>query len=289
MLSLIKAYYQLTKPGIIYGNALTAAAGFFLATSINGTFSLGLFFAILAGTSLVIGSACVFNNFIDKDIDQLMARTKIRALVTGSISTKNALIFATILGVVGFILLAAFTNSLAVNIGLIGFVDYVILYGVSKRHSIYGTLIGSIAGATPIVAGYVAVTNRFDPAALILFLILVFWQMPHFYAIAIYRLDDYQSAKIPVLSITKGTKLTKIHMLLFTLAFAITVPLLTILGYTGYFYLTVMLLLSIIWLGLSLKGFRVGNEKRWARQIFLLSLIIIMALSLMLSVGAILP
>lgn len=289
MSSSVKTYYQLTKPGIIYGNALTAAAGFFLASALKNYFNLWLLLATLAGTSFVIGSACVFNNFIDRDIDLLMARTKNRAIASRVVKSHNALIFAAILGLLGFSILTLYTNLLTVIVGLIGFIDYVILYGLSKRQSVYGTLIGSISGATPIIAGYLAVTNNFDPAALILFLILVLWQMPHFYAIAIYRLDDYKAAKIPVLPIIRGVGITKIHMLLYIVAFISTISLLTVLGYTGYSYLVVMLLLSLGWLGLSIRGFSVSNERRWARQMFLLSLVIILSLSVMLSVGAILP
>jgi len=198
----LKAYYRLTKPGIIYGNLLTAAAGFLFASKWH--IVPGLFAATLAGTSLVIAAACVYNNYIDRNIDKRMARTKKRALVQGTISGKHALIFATMLGVLGFALLLAYTNTLVTVIGVIAFIDYVVLYGISKRRSVYGTIVGSISGAAPIVAGYVAVTNQFDLGALLLFFILVYWQMPHFYGIAMYRFDDYKAAGIPVLPVQKG-------------------------------------------------------------------------------------
>jgi protoheme IX farnesyltransferase len=156
----IKEYYQLTKPGIIYGNLITAAGGFLLAS--QGQIQWGLFLAILAGTALVIGSACVFNNYIDRGIDQKMERTKQRAMVKGSISGPAALTYGTILFILGFIVLAWYTNWLTLGIGILAFIIYVAVYGLSKRRSVHGTIVGSFAGAAPVVAGYTTVTDRFD-------------------------------------------------------------------------------------------------------------------------------
>jgi len=282
----IGAYYRLTKPGIIYGNLLTVTAGFLLAS--YGHINLWLLLATLVATSLVIASACVFNNYIDRDIDKLMARTKERALVTQVIKGQNALIYATVLGLIGLFVLATYTNLLTVLVGLIGFIDYVVLYGITKRRSIYGTIVGSIAGATPVVAGYTAVTNSLDSAALILFLILVFWQMPHFYAIAMYRFSDYKAAKIPVLPVKKGKQNTKLQMTIYIIAFVIATISLSVFGYTGYTYLVVMLLLGLGWLWLDLQGFKSSDDKRWARRMFLFSLVVILSLSIMLSLDAVL-
>jgi heme o synthase len=285
--SKFRAYYLLTKPGIIRGNVVTALAGFLLAagTEIN----LGLLIAVLAGISLVIGSACVFNNYIDRGIDEKMERTKKRGLVSGEVSPANAIIYATLLGIIGFVILLVYTNSLTAFLGLIGFIDYVILYGISKRRSPLGTIVGSISGAMPIAAGYTAVTNRFDLGALLLFVILVCWQMPHFYAIAIYRLNDYKEAGLPVLPIKKGIYRTKVQMLLYLLAFIAAIVSLTALGYTGVVYLAVMLALSLYWLWRGLQGFSTSNDAKWARNMFLFSLIIILVFSLIISIDSLLP
>ncbi|HZL07692.1 MAG TPA: heme o synthase [Candidatus Dormibacteraeota bacterium] len=283
---MIKTYYDLTKPGIIYGNALTAAAGFLLAAA--GHVNFGLLVATVAGTCLVIASACVFNNYIDRGIDRKMTRTRRRALVNGTISGRDALVFGTVLGLAGFAVLGFWVNAVVFVIGLVALFDYVVLYGVAKRRSVHGTLVGSIAGAAPVVAGYCAVTGRFDAGALILFLILACWQMPHFYAIAIYRFDDYKAAGLPVLPVKQGLRAAKIQIMLYVIAFIIANGLLTIFGYAGYTYLAVMSALGLAWLGFGLKGFNAADDKRWARQMFLGSLIIILALSLMLSVGSIL-
>lgn len=279
---MIKKYYRLTKPGIIYGNAITTIAGFLMASKWHG--NLGLLVAALAGISIVIASACVCNNYIDRDIDDKMERTKNRALVKKLIPVKNALIFASVLGLLGFLILIIYTNPLTTFLAFTGFFFYVVLYSIWKRRSLYGTVVGSVAGAVPPVVGYCAVTNRFDMGALLLFLLLVFWQMPHFYAIAIFRLKEYTAASIPVLPVIQGIRTTKIQMLLYILAFILTTVLLTIFGFTGYVYLAVMVLLGLGWLGLCIKGFNTNNNTRWARKMFIFSLVIIILFSLMIAI-----
>jgi heme o synthase len=192
----MKKYYWLVKPGIIYGNALTAMAGFLLAD--RGRFDVVLFLAMLAGICLVMASGCVFNNVWDRQADSKMERTKNRALVTGEISTTNALAYGTVLGLIGFGLLYFYTNALTTLIAAIGFAFYVLVYTPLKHRTVYGTLLGAVAGAVPPVVGYCAVTNELDIGAWLLFLILVVWQMPHFYAIGINRFDDYKAAGIPI-------------------------------------------------------------------------------------------
>ncbi len=279
---MIKAYYYLTKPGIIYGNAVTSIGGFFLAA--KGHVDILLFFAMLLGMSLVIASACVINNFIDRSIDEKMERTKNRALVKHKISSRSAIIYAIILGLLGFTILIFYTNLLTAFIGLVGFFFYVVMYSIWKRKSIHGTLVGSISGAVPPVAGYCAASNQLDAGAIILFLILVIWQMPHFYAIAIFRLKDYANASIPVLPVKMGIKTTKIHILLYIVAFIVASFTLFSFGYVGYLYLVVMSLLGLIWLWMGLKGFKTENDDLWAKKMFRMSLIIITLFSVIISV-----
>lgn len=278
---MIKSYFMLTKPGIIFGNAITAIAGFALAS--KGHFDLWLFLAVLVGLSLLIASACVFNNYIDRNIDKMMVRTRDRALARGVISIRKALVFACILGLLG-VLLLVFTNLLTTFIALFGFFVYVLLYSLSKYRSSYATVIGSIAGGIPPVVGYSAAVNCFDAGAFFLFLIVALWQMPHFFSIAMYRLEDYLAASIPVLPITKGVYLTKVHMMLYIMAFLVTISMLTIFGYTGYAYLIVVGSLSLIWLLLCLKGFRIDNHQLWGRQMFRFSLLVIVVLCIMISI-----
>lgn len=283
----LKTYYRLTKPGIIYSNTIAAAAGFFLAA--KGHINLLLLLTLLLGTSGIIASACVYNNYMDRGIDKKMKRTQKRALVTGEVSGRSALIFATVLGVIGFGILGLFTNILTVIVGLIGFVDYIFFYGFGKRKSVHGTLIGSISGAMPPVAGYTAVTGRLDMAVLLLFIIWVCWQMVHFYAIAVYRENDYASAGIPVLPVKKGITVTKIQMLIYTILFMVTTVLLTVYKFTGIVYLVGIGVLGLVWLFYAMKGFWVKDSITWARKMFFYSLISMLAMCVLLSVGSILP
>lgn len=272
------SYYHLTKPGIVYGNAISLVAGFVFASKYAG-FNFWLLLATLFGVSLVIGSACVFNNIIDRDIDVYMVRTQQRALVKKIISPMNALLYGTILGLMGFFVLYIFTNLITVIVGVIGFLDYVVLYGYSKRRSIHSTLIGSVSGATPILAGYVAVSTALNGAACWLFLAMVFWQMPHFYVIAIRRLKEYKAAGLAVLPVKKGIQLTKVHILAYSLAFMISAIMLTILGYTSWVYFIAMLFVGTYWLNISIRGFWVKNNQVWAKRMFVFSLIVLLVYS----------
>lgn len=273
---MVKTYYMLTKPGIILGNVITTAGGFALAS--QNHFDYLLFLITMFGLSLVIASAGVFNNYIDRFMDAKMERTKNRPLVTGRISHQKALVFATILGIAGVVVLGAFTNLLTVSIALGGFFVYLILYAFWKYRSFYGTIVGSLAGAVPPVVGYCAVSDRLDGAAFILFMLMVLWQMPHFFAIAIYRIKDYAAASIPVLPVVKGMNATKVQIFLYIIAFMLTSWVLTFAGYTGMIFMGVVTLLSLAWLALAFKGFGTNNDQQWARRMFVVSLVVIMGL-----------
>lgn len=266
-------YYLLTKPGIIIGNLFTVAAGFILAS--HGLKQYPLFFLTLIGLGFIIASACIFNNYIDREIDKKMSRTKNRAFAKGLVSGWKAIALANVLGLTGALVLFLYTNILTVLVAASGFFVYVLLYSLWKRHTIYGTAIGSIAGATPPVVGYCAISNQFDIGAVLLFVMLILWQMPHFFSIAVYHFDDYVKASIPVLPIKRGMQKTKERMIVYIISFIVVSGLLTVFHYTGYFFLIVTTLLGFAWLGLCLKGFKSSNEKRWARNMFRLSLVVI--------------
>jgi heme o synthase len=278
---MIKTHYMLTKSGIIMGNVITTAGGFALAS--RGVIDYWLFVATMVGLSFIIASAGVFNNYMDRELDAKMERTKHRALVQGLISTRHAITFAIVLGVIGVGVLFFYTNLLALGVALAGFFIYVVLYGILKCRTIYGTIIGSLAGAVPPVVGYTAAGGSLDTAALLLFAMMVLWQMPHFFAIAIYRFSDYSAAGVPVLPVKKGMLTAKVHMLLYTIAFAVVALLFTPFGYTGLAYLIVALICDFSWIFLCIKGFKAEDDKIWARQMFVISLVIITALSVMLA------
>lgn len=277
----VKKYYDLTKPGIIRGNLITAAAGFLFAS--EGNVDIGLLAATLTGIGLLIASACVFNNYTDRHIDAKMSRTKKRSLVTGEVTGKQAIIFATVLGVSAFGLIAFYVNWLTVLLGFVAYLDYIVLYGWSKRRSTHGTLVGAVAGAMPITAGYTAASNSLDIVALLLFLILVFWQMPHFYAIGIYRDKEYKAAKIPVLPLVCGNLAAKRHILFYILGFIFLTGLISSLGFAGTIYLLVVTIASFWWLWQSLQGFKTNDDSLWARKMFGLSLVVLLVFSIMIS------
>ena len=235
---MMKQYLQVTKPGIIFGNLISVIGGFLLAS--KGSLDVPLFILTMAGVSLVVASGCVFNNYIDRDIDCIMERTKNRALVRGLIAPGVSLWYASALGVAGIALLYFAANPLAALLAVLGFLVYVGVYSLyMKRHSVYGTLVGSLSGAAPPVIGYCAVSGQFDSGALILLAIFSLWQMPHSYAIAIFRFKDYQAANIPVLPVVKGIVVAKHHITLYILAFMVPTLMLFLGGYAGYKYLVV--------------------------------------------------
>jgi protoheme IX farnesyltransferase len=271
-------YYLLLKPGIILGNLITFAAGFILAT--NGKIDFVLFFSTLLGLSLIIASACVWNNYIDRFVDQKMERTAQRPLATGKITIKKALLFAVVIGLLGNAILYTRSNLLALALADLGFFIYVGLYSFLKNDTSYSTLIGSVSGAIPPLVGYCSVSNQWDLCSSLLFLMMIFWQMPHFFAIGLWRLNDYKNAKIPILPVAKGIYRTKVQMLLYILALFPTLALLTIYEYTGTLFLVATLSVSVIWLFYGIKGFNEEDHTNWGKQMFRISLLLINTISI---------
>ncbi|AIR88096.1 heme o synthase [Pseudomonas cremoricolorata] len=281
----VKHFIQITKPGIIFGNVISVAGGFFLAA--KGHVDFALLLAVIVGTSLVVASGCAFNNCIDRDIDQKMERTKNRAMVQGAMSLPVALLYATLLGVAGFSLLYVQANPLAAYCALIGFVVYVGFYSLwLKRKSVHGTLVGSLSGAMPPVIGYCAVSNSFDLAAFTLLVMFSLWQMPHSFAIAIFRFKDYSAANIPVLPVARGVLAAKKQIVLYVLAFVLATLMLTLGGYAGLGYLVVAAAMGLYWLYMAWGGYKAEDDSKWARKVFGFSILTVTALSLMMSVDS---
>jgi len=283
-----RSYLQLIKPGITLSNTISGIAGFFLAASFVA-FSWSALIGAVGGIALIIASACVMNNILDRDIDKRMKRTAKRDVASGVISIPKALAFGIVLGLIGFGLLIFLTNTLTVVLGVVAYIWYVAVYGLAKRTTAWSTLIGGVAGALPPVAGYTALTGSIDAGAIILFLILFFWQMPHFYAIAMFRQSDYASAKLPVWSVKYGMKSSKVQILLFTIIFAIVFALPTVFNYTGVVYLVGSLLLSAYWLYKGISLYNKVDDVKWARQMFGVSLLVMLSMSLLIAVGGYLP
>ncbi len=283
-----RSYLQLIKPGITLSNSLSATAGFFLAASVVG-FSLPTFIGAIFGIALIIASACVANNVLDRDIDKKMKRTAKRDVASGTISIPHALIFATILGVVGFVLLATLTNALTFVLGVIAYIWYVAIYGIAKRTTPLSTIIGGVAGALPPMAGYVALTGAIDAGAIILFLILFFWQLPHFYAISMFRRDDYKEAGIPVWAVKYGMKSTKAQIFISVIIYAIVATALPFYGYTGVVYFIVATSLSLFWIYKGVSLYKTVSDVKWARAMFGVSLVVLLSMCALIAVGGYLP
>lgn len=281
----LRQYYSLTKPGIIKGNVLVASAAYVFGA--QNHIVIATFLGLLVGTSSIIAAGCVVNNYFDRHIDKHMKRTSQRALVTGAISAKHALIFAMVLGCTGVLSLYTLVNLTTLIVGLVGFISYAFVYTFAKHTTVHATLIGTVPGATPPVAGYAAATNHIDAAAIILFMILVVWQMAHFYAISIFRAKEYQAATVPVMSIVKGIKTTRKYIIGYILAFICIAPLLSVTGYTGFTYGVVMAGIGIYWLHLALRP--AANSDRWAKRVFGFSLIILLLFSALLVLDTYLP
>lgn len=276
------------KPGITLSNTLMGAAGFFLAASMV-QFKWTALIGAVVGIACVIAAACVTNNVLDRDIDKRMKRTAKRDVASGVISVAKALVFAGILAVIGFAALGILTNTVTLILGAIAFVWYVAIYGYAKRTTALSTIIGGVAGALPPSAGYTALTGHIDGAAIILFLILFFWQMPHFYAIAMFRRSDYASAKLPVWSVVHGIKSTKRQILIFTIIYALSAASLTFFGYTGVIYLILSLGLATYWVTRGVRLYNKVDDEKWARQMFGVSLLVLMSMVLLIAIGGFLP
>lgn len=276
----MRRYYELIKPGIVYGNTLTTLAGYLFALHISHSSILWqTVAALLFGLAAVMGGACVLNNIIDRDIDTRMTRTKERAIPTGAISIRNAFWFGVLLLVFGFVLLSAFVSLLAFLIALVGAVIYVGVYTPAKRFTPQSTIIGALAGAVPPVVGYAAVTGVLDSYALVLFLILVTWQMAHFFSIALYRMEEYGAAGLPVMPLVVGTARTKMLMFFYIVSFSYAVYALYALGAPGKWYAVIMLPACLLWFALSVFGLFTKDTRHWARRMFFVSLVVLLCAS----------
>lgn len=278
-----KKYLQLSKPGIIFGNLITLTGGFLLATHRQIGFEhLMLFFYVMVGVALMIGSGCVFNNIYDKDIDSKMSRTQKRPLVTGEISIVQAAIYGIVLLLLSCGILYYLVNPLTLWIIMLGFVVYVGIYTVSKRITIHATVLGGISGAIPPVAGYTAVVNNLDYNALSIFLILFFWQIPHSFAIAMLYMEDYKKVNLPMLPLVKGVAYTKKIMLVYLVLFIISCALPTLLGTADSVSLVICLAVALFWFYKSFKAYLNEDDRGYAKTVFKFSIIVITVISLVL-------
>jgi heme o synthase len=284
---MLKQYIGLTKPERTLANVITGLAGYLFASKWH--ISWHILLSLVGGLALIIASACVLNNLMDRDLDKHMARTKKRALVTGEVPARDAFMFAVVIGTAGFWILAQ-TNWLTFWISAIaGYTGYVALYDYAKRKSVWGTLAGTICGSASIVAGYTAATGKLDSAAFLLFAIMAAWQMAHFYSIAIYRLDDYKKAGVPVWPAKFGVSNTKAQIFFFIAAFIGANALLAVFGYVKYSYLITISAAGGYWYWHAVSGLtKKVDDTAWARRMFGISLNVLLVFAVVLAVGPVL-
>ena len=228
-------YIELCKPRVVALMLLTVIVGMYLAP---GSVSMTLLFMSLVGIGLCAGSAATINHVVDKRIDAMMARTKKRPVARGRLSVKQALGFALIVGTTGLSILVVYVNTLTAILTFMSLIGYAGIYtGYLKRATSQNIVIGGLAGAAPPLLGWTAVANHLDPQALLLVLIIFTWTPPHFWALAIFRFEDYKLAEIPMLPVTHGIVYTKLNILLYTVLLVVVSILPFVVGMSGWLYL----------------------------------------------------
>ncbi|HET8851245.1 MAG TPA: heme o synthase [Ktedonobacteraceae bacterium] len=262
----IADYVDLMKPHVtVLLLGVTAAA---MAIANQGLPPLGLTLVTLLGGAMAAGSANCINCYIDRDLDQIMGRTQRRSLPSGRVEPRQALIFGIILGVVSFIILAAFVNLLSAVLAFSAILFYVFVYTMwLKRSTVQNIVIGGAAGAVPVLVGWAAITNSLSLPAIWLFAIIFFWTPPHFWALSLLIQKDYEKAGIPMLPVVKGEAETRRQILLYSLLLLAITLVLFVMGTMGYFYLAGAVILGGGLVYLAIRLWR-DQSKKWARTLF---------------------
>ncbi|MGA0378880.1 MAG: heme o synthase [Ilumatobacteraceae bacterium] len=246
----IGAYVALTKPRIIELLLITTIPAMVLAK--GGWPDTWLVVWTVIGGSLAAGGANAINMYIDRDIDQLMARTRSRPLVTGKVSPRNALVFAIALEVLAFAVLAVSSNVLAGTLAVSATLFYVFVYSLwLKRTSRQNIVIGGAAGAAPVLVGWASVTNSLSWSAVVLFLVIFLWTPPHFWALAIRHADEYKAASVPMLPVVETTARTVRTMGWYAVAVTVTSLTLIPVNDMGVIYGVMAAVLGIVFIALT--------------------------------------
>jgi protoheme IX farnesyltransferase len=248
----IRAFGSLTKPRVVSLIVFTAVIGMFLATP--GAVPLQILLAGTVGIALVAGAAAAVNCLVEHKIDALMRRTRWRPLPQGELTAGQTLVFAGVLGGIGLWLLYHYVNALTMWLTAATFVGYAIVYTlILKPATPQNIVIGGASGAMPPVLGWAAVTGQVTTEPLLLFLIIFAWTPPHFWALALYRTEDYARAGVPMLPVTHGRKYTQLHVLLYTLILFAVSLLPYVIRMSGLFYFLCAGVLGAIFLVHALR------------------------------------
>jgi len=276
MFPLASQYWALTKPRVVALIVFTAVIGMFLAVPGLPPWPALVFGSL--GIWLAAASAAAINHLIDQRIDAVMARTAHRPLPTGSLRSSQVLAFAVVLGLLSMAILLLLVNALAAWLTFASLIGYAIVYtGYLKRATPQNIVIGGLAGAAPPALGWVAVTGELHPHALLLVLIIFVWTPPHFWALAIYRREDYARAMIPMLPVVYGVEYTRWHVLFYTVLLVLVTLLPWLTGMSGLFYLGGAAVLGAGFLYYAVRLMDPPGE-RFAMEVFNYSIIYLMAL-----------
>ncbi|WP_058836253.1 heme o synthase [Luteimonas abyssi] len=269
-------YWELTKPRVVALIVFTALVGMFLA--VPGLPPLRESVAGMLGIWLAASSAAAINHLIDQRIDRIMARTAHRPLATGALRPVQVLVFAVALGLASMLILVLLVNTLTAVLTFFALIGYAIVYtGFLKRATPQNIVIGGLAGAAPPALGWAAITGTLDPYALLLVLIIFVWTPPHFWALAIFRRDDYARALIPMLPVTHGVTYTRWQILFYTVLLLVATVLPWATGMSGLFYLGGALVLGGVFLWYAWRLLDPPDEF-FAMRVFNYSVVYLMAL-----------
>jgi heme o synthase len=273
-------FLELTKPRVNALIVFTAIIGMMLAYPVGIEWDLPLMLTATLGIALVAGAAAAFNCLVEQQIDRKMARTRARPTVTGSIETWQVVLMAGVVGGIGLIVLYRYVNALTMWLTLGTFVGYAVIYTVIlKPATPQNIVIGGASGAMPPILGWAAVAGVVDPKALLLFLIIFAWTPPHFWALALYRKNEYAKAGVPMLPVTHGDAYTKLQLLLYTVLLAAATLLPFAVGMSGLIYLLSVLVLDAIFLHYAIALYRRYSDalarKTFAFSILYLSLLFV--------------
>ena len=269
-MTLLKSYYHLCKPNVVYMMLICAFVGMLLAEQYVSSY-LYLFVSLL-GIALCAASAAAINQVIDRKTDASMTRTDQRPIPQGELSPMHASVFALIIGILGSMILYFFVNTLTMVLTITSLIGYAFIYTVYlKRATPQNIVIGGLAGAAPPLLGWSSITNTIDPYALLLVLIIFVWTPPHFWALAIYRKDEYAKESIPMLPVTHGVEFTKLQIVLYTIILFIVSILPYVVLMSGIIYLVSALILSSIFMYYAVKLF-VSKDNEVAMKTFQFSI-----------------
>ena len=260
-------YYELTKPRVVILIVFTAVVGMFLSVPGWPDATLAIFGTI--GIAMASSSAAVFNHVLDARTDILMMRTRGRPLPQGKLTERSALMFASSLCVMSMIILWFLVNPLTAALTFVSLIGYAVIYTMwLKRATPQNIVIGGAAGAAPPILGWTAITNEVSSGALLLFLIVFVWTPPHFWALAIARLEEYKKVEIPMLPVTHGVPYTRLNILLYSILLLLVTIMPYLIGMSGLIYLVAALGLGGYFLYYAIRMYRDHDDEELPMQMF---------------------